>query len=340
MRLGGFRLWRWLNRDSIAILALHGVIGEEVVGRWSPLRRPYSANKLERGLRALQRWYRFIPMRDAVEMIEGRRPVEAYSMVLTFDDGYLNQFRYALPVLRKLGIPASFYIATGLIDRREPYWFDRLDYVLQKANVSSKSVRVGDRSVTFDGGDRASVGRSFRRLREYAKNLPKDDDMLAILDTFAESLEAESGERLRDVFEGDDWSGLPHWDELRDVSRDPLVELGSHTASHARLAHVSAPKAREELAVSRQRLEQEIGRPCVEFCYPSGSYDAAVASLVREAGYRCAVTSDAGLNRPGADLFKLKRVHFPEFEDDAGLFTAVSGFNVFLSRLRARLRGS
>lgn len=83
--------------------------------------------------------------------------------------------------------------------------------------------------------------------------------------------------------------------------------VGSHTVSHVRLAGLEPRRLETELAVSRQQLEDALGKRVVHFAYPYGSHDAAAQAAVRAAGYESACATLPGFNHVGADLFALHR---------------------------------
>jgi peptidoglycan/xylan/chitin deacetylase (PgdA/CDA1 family) len=100
----------------------------------------------------------------------------------------------------------------------------------------------------------------------------------------------------------------PMMDESQ--ARDWLAagqEIGSHTQTHPRLAHISAQQAREEIVASKKSLEDRFGRAIDHFCYPYGDWNESVRDLVQAAGYKTACTTDPGVNLPGTSPFELKR---------------------------------
>jgi peptidoglycan/xylan/chitin deacetylase (PgdA/CDA1 family) len=84
-------------------------------------------------------------------------------------------------------------------------------------------------------------------------------------------------------------------------------EIGSHTLTHPRLTHLSREAAREEIVASKKSLEDSFGLLIRHFCYPYGDCNEQVRELVMEAGYETACTTVSGINRPGEDVFSLKR---------------------------------
>jgi peptidoglycan/xylan/chitin deacetylase (PgdA/CDA1 family) len=135
--------------------------------------------------------------------------------------------------------------------------------------------------------------------------------------------------------------------EVRDLSRDPLITIGSHTVSHRRLGRLSRDEMERELVESKRWLESCTGRPVVHFAAPFGQRDDVagplVAGALAAAGYRTLASNFGGVNLAGrleqtgprgAELFHLRRVPLPSAEDSATLLGWVLG----LSNLRERLR--
>ena len=337
---GATWLWRWWHRRAVTILMTHGV---EVGARdhaWVPLRPQLRHQALEACLRALAPRYRFVSLDEAVAMLRGEIPVRPYSLALTFDDGYRNQLTQALPALRRWKAPATFFITTGHVEDRRPYWFDRLDFALQQLPVDGRKVRIGPEIIQLRAGDRDALRASYKALRDAAKAVPRSDhEMRAELEALAEALELESGRRLADVFEADAWSSVVSWADVTEHARATDISFGSHTVSHVRLAEADRTSAEAELRRSKAAIEAHTGTPCQYFCYPNGSVSAPVAALTAQCGYAAAVTVEPGLNRVGDDVMRLRRINLPEQGGDAEILAEVSGLADALRALVARLAG-
>ena len=336
---GVTRLWRWWHRKHVTILMMHGVLEEVGARSWAPLRPSLPRRQLDRCLRILASRYRFVSLDEAVAMLRGQIPVRPHSLVLTFDDGYRNQIRHALPVLRRWGAPGAFFLCTGHVQERRPFWFDRLDYALQHAAVDGRKVRVGPETIQLAAADRSALRQSYKALRDAAKAVPRSDrEMLVEMETLAAELEVESGRRLADVFEDDDASSLLSWADLGRAAADD-VTFGSHTVDHIRLSCVGLATAEDQLRRSKADLETHTGRPCHYVCYPNGSVSAEVAALAARCDYTAALTTRPGINRVGDDPMLLKRINFPESGGTAEILAEVSGLAEVLSDLIARVRG-
>ena len=102
--------------------------------------------------------------------------------------------------------------------------------------------------------------------------------------------------------------GAINWRQAREMA-DAGVEIGSHTLTHPILTGLGDARLREEVAQSRDRIQNALGRKVETFCYPNGDYDLRTQREVARAGYRLAVTTDVGLNNGRNDPLALRRIH-------------------------------
>ena len=333
--IGVVRLFQWIHRKQIVILMVHGVMDDHDGMLWKPLRPQLPPARLDEYLKVLSKRYHFVSSADAVDMLEGRRPLESYSMVLTFDDGYRNNFTHALPILRRYHAPATFFVPTGFLDRPRPFWFDRLDYALQQAEVNDREVRIGSLVMPIDSSSREALQESFQRFRRAAKEQgTPDGEFLDAMEGLAAQLESESGRALADIQKDDDWSALLTWEQARRAGEES-VQIGSHTVDHVRLNLVAPEVARNQLVRSKQQIETHTGQPCLSLCYPNGSFNEEIVRMAKESGYVCAVTTVEGFNQSGDDLMTLKRIALGPDLCSAGLLAQVSGLSWMVSRVRS-----
>lgn len=327
-------LWRIAHRNRIIILMVHGVMEKDGKQQWTPLRPQISTEQFEKTIVTLKKRYRFIPLEEGLKMLSGKMPLQPYSMVITFDDGYRNNITHALPILKKYNIPATIFLTTGAIENREPFWFDRLDYVLQKTNVDGLEVRVAeDKQIVLEAKDRETLKRSYKTFRDLAKSKQKDDlRMREQIDTVIEMLEVKSGISYTNIFETDEWGGILTWEEIRNI-KEELLTFGSHTVDHIRLGLVDKETAFDQLERSKRMIEKHLGKPCLYICYPNGSYNRETIEIAKACGYMVGLTTIPGTNKVGQDLMELKRVHVPLRATNIEILFHVCGISFFLSQI-------
>jgi peptidoglycan/xylan/chitin deacetylase (PgdA/CDA1 family) len=227
------------------------------------------------------------------------RPLPARPLILTFDDGYRDNHDVALPILAHHGLPATVFVSTAYIGRRDLFWFDKLAYWLK---------RTRQRRLILRG----AIGREFP-IGEHRHPLIRTiQDLLKAADEQTHEDVMQQVERQLDVpLEGVDQGRPLTWDEARRmVSRN--IELGSHTVRHLNLARLSPDRLEAELCRSKTAIEAEARCAVVAVAYPFGTPDAysdTVRQAAAGAGYRFAVAYGGTVNDiRSMDPFAIQRV--------------------------------
>ena len=314
---GAFAPFRFANRNKALILTYH---------RFGELRDGVktSVHAFARQLDYLASHYRVVPLSTLADLMSGGRELPPSLAALTIDDGYLDAYEIAFPILRRYGVPATLFLTTGFVDRNCWMWTDKLRYLILKTRATRLDADLGGKQLRISLSGRASRLKAATDLNSRLKAMP-DELKEDAINRIASSLRVT----LPEV--------PPHeyfplsWDQAREMESGG-VEIGSHTVSHPILTNISEAHLRTELTESKARLEAELGHPVTLFCYTNGDYDARVRRAVEEAGYRCAVTVEPGLNDSLSDMLLLKRVHTEQ--DFARFAQSTSGFEQVKNRFR------
>jgi peptidoglycan/xylan/chitin deacetylase (PgdA/CDA1 family) len=225
--------------------------------------------------------------------------------LITFDDGYVDNFEFARPVLRRLGIQGVFFLPTAFIGTRIIPWWDSIAYMMRNARRKRFSL---DYPVELDV-DIESIGcaqATSRVLGTY--KLPAMTDPARFMDqvetaTHCPRPEA-TGERC-----------FMNWDESRTMVRDGMA-IGAHTHTHRLLGSLPEEEQLEELLVPRSLLRENAGVESDALAYPVGlptSFTGRTMLLAAQAGYRAAFSFYGGVNRRGrVNRFDIRRVS-PEY---------------------------
>lgn len=303
-----------LFRDSLPILTLHGVAADHESQVWQPTWGRCEPERLDQILGILSRYYRFIGLDEATDMLAGEIPFEPGCMALTFDDGYRNNITTAREILEAHDAPLNIFVTTRNVLGGVPYWIDRIDYALQRLDGNRWQFRSACFSHDLAWANRDELAAGYKAFRQELMAAYDDDvALLTDVEQMTAELEAAAGSSLHEVFEDDPYSSLIRPEELSALPQH--VHVGSHTETHIRVDRVSAERLRQELVSSKRAIEEHRGH-CHYFCYPTGAFDAASAREVEACHYRAAFTGQSGTNRPGDDLFTLKRISLPESADE------------------------
>lgn len=249
----------------------------------------------EARMKWVQSAFRVLPLVEAARRLsDGTLPSNA--ACITFDDGYADNVTIAAPILSRLRLTATFFIATGFLDGGR-MWNDTV----------IESVRAHrDPSL-----DLSSLGLD---------TWPVADDVqrVATIDRLLERLKyLEPAERQAKVDAIADVVGLPRASDLM-MTRQQLrtlrrygMSVGGHTIHHPILTSLTPEAARAEIDGGRRELEDVLGEPIRVFAYPNGKpdrdYDASHVRLVRELGFDAAVSTAWGVSDRRSDRFQLRR---------------------------------
>jgi len=211
-------------------------------------------------------------------------------VAMTFDDGYADNVHAALPLLAKHRAHATFYLTAGLMERREPAWWDQLAHLLTTSPLPA-----------FDWqGERLEIGTLSARRAALHRLLP---EMRVRPEARARQLE-ELRAALHVAAPAP--CEFATWTEAARLAAAGM-EIGAHTLTHPHLSLLSPEEQQAEIAGSAMLVRERLGAAPTGFAYPGGDYDAASVAAVRAAGLAHAVTTRSGDVRPGADSLLLHR---------------------------------
>ena len=224
------------------------------------------------------------------DVLAGRLASDRVNVLVTFDDGYENNFSSAYPVLERYGVPALFALPTGFVCGREPLWNDLIERAVVATSRSEVTIDWdGDRKHFDLGGPTSRAGLLVWLMRRAAVIDPERRGELVA--TACEALDVDP-ERPA-PFDNEDYRPLEEG-QIRSMAAGGLAEFASHSVSHYMMAGLPSDVKRRELEVSRQAVEELTGRRCRAFCVPGGSYDEELVSQAGEVGYEAVLTSDWG----------------------------------------------
>lgn len=294
--LGARGLRRLTGRrgQRLAVLTYHRV--DEPAARPDLFPGLISADpvQFERQLAAVARHHRILSLDDLLAIRRGAAAPSGTSVLITFDDGYRDLGEVAWPILRRLGLPATLFVPTAMIDRGTGFWWDRLWCSIDSLPIGTSMTTPLGPATVARASDRLDL---FRSWRTRLKALPHRD-LVAAVDETCQTLGGPA-QRL----------SLLSWDELRALAAEGLA-IAPHSRTHPLLTRIQERDLDEELAGSRAELVDELGSAPAVTAYPSGAHDRQVVAAAAAAGYEVAFTTDRGvedLERP--DWLRLHRIN-------------------------------
>lgn len=267
-------------------------------------------------------------------------------VVITFDDGYADNLCHAKPILERYDIPATVFVTAGYIGSVREFWWDELERVLLQPGPLPETLRLNVNGSTLEWvlghvvqHDEAAHPRGRAWNVELADNpTPRHElyrSLCQILRPLPESKRCQALDSLLA------WAGLKRAgrlthralsaEEVLRLAEGGLVEVGSHTVTHAVLSALSIEEQRAEVKGSKITLEKLLGHPVTSFAYPFGSrsdYSAETVAIVHQAGFQLACSNFPGTAWRRSDRFQLPRLLVRDWDGE-----------VFERRLRRWLGG-
>ncbi|HVL69612.1 MAG TPA: polysaccharide deacetylase family protein [Vicinamibacterales bacterium] len=289
---------RWRS-GRLLILGYHG-ISQEDEHHWNPslfIPPEHLASRL-RFLRAGR--FNILPFGEAMARLNaGTLPDR--SVTLTFDDGYVDFYRLALPILRAYDAPATVYLTTYYAEKARPVPGITAAYMIWK----SRHFRGALTTVPgFEGWrlhtplQRRIVSEAVGRYFTEERSISPDDKHRML-----EALAAELGFNL-EAFRRRRLMHVMTPDEAREVAQAG-IDIQLHT--HRHWVPKDEALIRREIQENRERIEAITGRPANDFCYPSGIHYPEMLPWLRRLGVRSATTCEPGLACPGDEPLLLHR---------------------------------
>ncbi len=207
---------------------------------------------------------------------------------ITFDDGYRDLLQWAYPILKKNKVPFAVYIPTSFPDRIGEIWWVALERVIASNNRIGLYIDGTDRR--FDCATTDDKRNIYEQLYWWLRSRPSEEELRGPV----RDLCARYGVDLKALCD----ELCMTWEDIVELSRDPLVTIGAHTVNHYILKKTDDRTARAEMEMSRAVIESAIGKRPDHFAYPVGDASAAGArefAIAAELGFKTAVTTQPGV---------------------------------------------
>jgi peptidoglycan/xylan/chitin deacetylase (PgdA/CDA1 family) len=228
------------------------------------------------------------------------------SIVVTIDDGYLNNYKLAFPVLKKLDLHGMVYLATGFIGTKNALWVDDLADILLSTKLKSFSLPelFGDK--VLDISTHQSKMETLTKLYEEMVGLEQHKKILTM-----QKLSNVLGRN--EVRRGNAERKMLNWNEVIELSKNK-ISFGAHTVSHPTLSKMEFSEAKQEIYESKIEIEARIGSKVRHFAIPNGKredFNGELKRYCKEIGMETIVSTEPGSVSLQSDPYFLKRINPP-----------------------------
>jgi len=298
----------------------------------------------------LKRHFQIISLGELIKCKKSKS-LPKNSAVITFDDGYRNNYQHAYPILLEQKAPATIFLATDYIGTNDMLWTDKLNYMFKhtKANAleiespalkkktgkrENEKTRQGLDDSLFPHQSHEKTGNPSKIEMKF--KLGNATEKLIALNAVRDILKSVNNKRRDEllthieerlgVSENGKYREMLSWEEVREMQGCGIT-FGAHTQSHPILTHIPIEQARREMQDSKSEIEKRLSCEVICFAYPNGlekDFNRDIIKILQEAGFQCALTNINGFVHPDDNPFELRRVN--EMNKPVHVFAAkVSG---------------
>jgi len=233
-----------------------------------------------------QKGYVFISLDELADYLDGKIKFQQKFICLTFDDGYKDNLIVGLPILKKHKVPATIYVTNCLPNGTAIMWWYLFENHVKSYNELILNSSKGRTSFQWD--DEQEAFSQFGKVSEAIKEIPGNELPAVLSQSFGLSV-SEIEQQCTSI--------SLTWDEIKELSNDPLITIGSHTMNHISVKQQIEELVVEEMKASKSELEKYIGKEVVHFAYPfGGELDVSKRDLeiAAKVGFRTSTLNQAG----------------------------------------------
>src|SRR5215471_4717453 len=298
------RIGRWAG---LTVVLYHRVVHPAHLAGLDPELVDATPEEFDEQMAFLRHHFEPVSLDQVTDAALQKTALPPNAVLVTFDDGYRDNYQHALPVLVRHGMKAAFFVSSAYLTERRLFWWEQVSFFLRNANREVVRLTYPE-PLEFDlriaGGSTSAIRRLNRIIKDHhGLDLPR---FLAALPYACGVPWSADEERAH----GD--QALMTWADVRGLL-DAGMAVGSHTRNHRVLQTLPADDLDRELGGSREDIEAKVGRPVRTIAYPVGravSSQPAIREALRRTGYDLGFTAIPGFNRfeRVVDLFDLKRL--------------------------------
>jgi peptidoglycan/xylan/chitin deacetylase (PgdA/CDA1 family) len=288
---------RLAYRDQLTVIMYHGIIKEPlIIEDWCFV----DEHSFRLQMEYLKRCFEIVSLSEGVRRM-GRGEIKGPTAVITFDDGYQNNFDVAFPILWEERIPATIFLTTGFINTDDTVWYGRVNLALSK----TQKTHLEWNGFKFDLSRSDLKAKASVAIQESLKRLEHPKLMAAIRRVILElgddpdcSIAMDSPFRMLDK------------EAIGEMAVSGLIEFGAHTHHHSILSQLSDGERENEIRQSADSVYELTGQPCKYFAYPNGrrgDYSEEAIGDLKTYGIQAAVTTISGPNDRMTPVMELRR---------------------------------
>jgi len=299
---GGFELLKRINRKNLYTVSYHRLYSGQLDTIFDDNVFGHSEISFLKHMKWFKENFDIFSEADLINHLAGNKPLKRRTVIITFDDGYLDNYTIAYPILKKLEIPAIFFIPCNQISGSAIAWWDVLSYF---AKTTTKK-EITAMKKTFDPTTAKGLSDARYHLCWQYKILPVEEAKKYLLEVHKELDIQESIEEIMALSQKE----FMNWEQIKELS-DNNIAIASHTMNHQVLSKLTPEMQSYELNNSKDYLEKKVNKKISTIAYPVGKayhFNEDTKRLTKEAGYQAGFSFIDGYEKTAiTDRFSIPR---------------------------------
>ena len=220
------------------------------------------------------------------------------ALIVTFDDGYSDNYTHAFPILKELNLPATIFVSTSYLSAPRLFWWDLIAYCVKQTNhLEAHLLDVSPNVLSLKTPKERRM--AINKILMWVKSVP-DDMKNAFLDSMPSALEVTLPTDILSATQ-------LNWNQVREMAENG-IEFGGHSLTHPILSNIDAAQLNHEIAGCKKEIEAQTGRDVLVFSFPNGQSNPTVHDAVQKAGYAFSTAYFAGVAHPSLGTYGLPRI--------------------------------
>ena len=299
--LNGFK-----NRSGreLVILLYHGVTNKNSVGIENFSGKHIEDKVFYEQMKYIKKHCVLLSMDDVIEIKRNKDDYPPNSVAITFDDGFLNNYKVAAPILSDLVVPATFYISSGMISTDMMFWVDKIEDCINRTLEDKISVLLGGEYCSFSLTTAEEKIYAVQYIKAFCKQASSVDRNVVIACLVNET-------KITPCQAAADNYAVMSWSQVKELEADENFIVGGHSLYHDILTSLDERSLNADLTASISMLEYHTGKKQKHYSYPEGQrnhYSDDIVEKLKVRGIECCPSAVVGMNPKNTSLFELKRV--------------------------------
>ncbi len=292
-----------MKNKSYKILLYHGVSGyDNFRGIENFSKKHISKKSFSKQMLFLKKNCNVISI-DELEKYKKEKKIKRNTVIISFDDGFENNFKVAAPILKKLNLPCIFYISTGMIGKKNMFWVDKIEDIINRTKVKYLDINL-KKNIRFSLKSKLKKINAVKKIKKYCKSISaiKKDELINYLSVI---LKIKPSNKYSKNYR------IMNWEQVRKLASNNLFQIGGHSFNHDILTRLPVSKMKRNIKKSITLLEKKLNKKIKHYSYPEGQstdYNYNVKKYLRSLGIKICPTAIDGVAKLDDDNFEIKRM--------------------------------